>query len=86
MVKKKNAKKEVLKLIDSGCYGIAQKINDGPEEPYEGCVHNLFWILEDFEPTATLLDPSDPQAREGYKTYKVEYDSFMGHCTLYIWG
>ena len=47
-------KKEVLNLIQSGCYDIVQQINDGPEEPYEGCEHNLYMILEDPEPTVTV--------------------------------
>ncbi len=82
---KKNYKKEVLDLVESGCYNIVQQINDGPEEPYEGCEHNLYMILLDSEPTATLLDPSDPQARPDCKTYKVEFDTFMGHCAAIIW-
>lgn len=85
MAKKINHKKEVLKIISSGCYDIVQQINDGPEEPYEGCEHNLYMILEDPEPTVSLLDSSDPQARPNCKTYKVEFDTFMGHCTVIIW-
>jgi len=82
---KKDYKQEVLELIQSGCYDMVQQINDGPEEPYEGCMHNLYMILEDDEPTATLLEPSDPQAREDSRTFKVEFDTFMGHGTLIIW-
>ena len=82
---KKNYKKEVLELVQSGCCNIVQQINDGPEEPYEGCVHNLYMILGDPEPTVTLLDSSDPQARPNCKTYKVEFDTFMGHCAAIIW-
>lgn len=80
-----NYKKEVLKLVESSDYNIVQQINDGPEEPYEGCEHNLFMILGDPEPKVTLLDSSAPQARPNCKTYKVDYDTFMGHCVLIIW-
>ena len=82
---KKNYKKEVLQLVQSGCYNIVQQINNGPEEPYEGCEHNLYMILLDPEPTVTLLGSSDPQARPQCKTYKVEFDTFMGHCAAIIW-
>ena len=82
---KKNYKKEVLKLVESGDYNIVQQINGGPEEPYEGCEHNLFMILGDSEPKVSLLDSSDPQARTDCKTYKVDYDTFLGHCVLIIW-
>ena len=85
MAKKINLKKEVLELVQSGCYDIVQQINDGPEEPYEGCEHNLFMILNDNMSTVKLLDSSNPQARKDYKTYKVEFDSFIGHCTTIIW-
>lgn len=85
MAKKNDYKKEVLDLVSSGCYNIVQQINDGPEKPYEGCEHNLFMILCDSEPTVTLLDSSDPQARPNCKTYKVEFDTFMGHCAAIIW-
>lgn len=85
MAKKVNYKKEVLELVSSGCYDIVQQINNGPEEPYEGCVHNLYMILEDDETTASLLEPSDPQAREDSRTYKVDFDTFMEHGTLIIW-
>ena len=78
-------KKEVLDLVSSGCYNIVQQINGGPEEPYEGCEQNLYLILLDPEPTVTLLDPSDPQARPDCKTYKVEFDTFVGHCAAIIW-
>lgn len=82
---KKNYKKELLKLVESGDYNIVQQINDGPEEPYEGCEHNLFMILGDSEPKVAFLDSSDPQARPNCKTYKVDYDTFMGHCVLIVW-
>ncbi len=85
MAKTIDYKKKVLRLVKSGRYNIVQQINDGPEQPYEGCVHNLLMILEDPEPTVTLLDPSEPQARPNCKTYKVEFDSFMGHCAAIIW-
>ncbi len=85
MPRKIDYKKKVLKLVQSGCYNIVQQINDGPEEPYEGCEHNLYMILEDPEPTVTLLDASDPQARPNSKTYKVEFDTYLGHCAAIIW-
>jgi len=85
MEKKIDYKKEVLMLVTSGCYDIVQQINDGPEEPYEGCEHNLYMILEDDEPVVSLLDSSDPQAREDCRTYKIEFDSFLGHCVAIIW-
>ncbi len=78
-------KNEVLDLVLSGCYNIVQQINDGPEEPYEGCEHNLYMILCSPEPTATLLDSTDPQARPNCKTYKLEFDTLMGHCAAIIW-
>jgi hypothetical protein len=77
-------KNEVLDLVLSGCYNIVQQINDGPEEPYEGCEHNLYMILCSPEPTATLLDSTDPQARPNCKTYKQEFDTLMGHCAAII--
>lgn len=85
MAKKIDYKKEAFELVLSGCYNIVQQINDGPEEPYEGCEHNLFMILQDSEPKVTLLKSSDPQARPGCKTYKVEFDTFKGHCAAIIW-
>lgn len=80
-----NSKKEVLKLVSSGCYNIVQQINDGPEEPYEGCEQNLYMILEDVATKVSLLSPSDSQARKDCKTYKVEFDMFIGHCAVIIW-
>jgi len=85
MAKKTDYKEEVIDLVTSGCYDIVQQINDGPEEPYEGCEQNLFMILLDPGPIVTLLDKSDPQARKDRKTYKVEFDTFMGHCSAIIW-
>ena len=85
MAKKNDYKDEVLDLVSSGNYNIVQQINNGPEEPYEGCEQNLYMILFDPEPTVTLLDPSDPQARPDCKTYKVEFDTFVGHCAAIIW-
>lgn len=85
MAKKIDYKDEVLDLVSSGNYNIVQQINNGPEEPYEGCERNLYMILLDPEPTVTLLDSSDPQARPDCKTYKVEFDTFVGHCAAIIW-
>ena len=85
MAKKNDYKKEALDLVSSGCYGIVQQINNGPEEPYEGCEHNLYMILGGPEPSASLLDSSDPQARPNCKTYKVEFDTFEGHFAVIIW-
>ncbi len=85
MGKTKNIRKEVLKLVYSGRYSIVQMMNNGPEQPYMGCVHNLFMILEDDESIVTQLEPSDPHARKGCKTYNIAYISFMGVCNLIIW-
>ena len=82
---KKDIKKEVLALVYSGCYDIVQQINNGPEEPYEGCPHNLLMILGDDESLVKVLDSTDPQSRKDSKTYKVEFDTFMGHCAVIIW-
>lgn len=85
MAKKQQLDKEVLELIYSGSYDIAQQFNGGEEEPYEGCEHNLFMVLESGEAKVTLLDDSDPRARKDCKTYTVEYSTFMGDATLIIW-
>ena len=85
MAKKIDYKKEVIDLVSSGNFDIVQQIIDGPEEPYEGCEHNLYMILSAPDPTATLLKSSDPQARPNCKTYKVEYDTFEGHFAVIIW-
>lgn len=77
-------KKEVLGLIQSGCYDMVQRINGGPEEYYEGCTHNLYMILTDPEPTAEVVADDDPAKREG-KTYRVKYDTFMAKCEFIIW-
>lgn len=74
-------KKEALELVCSGEYNIVQQVKGGPETPYEGCEHNLYMILEDSETKVKLLNESDSQAREGCKTYKVDFATF----TLIIW-
>ena len=74
-------KKEALELVYSGDYNIVQQVNGGPEAPYEGCEHNLYMILEDSETRVRLLKETDPQAREGCKTYKIDFATF----TLIIW-
>ena len=85
MAKKTNLDKEILDLINSGDYDIAQQVNGGEEEPYEGCVHNLYMVLESGEAKVSLLDDSDPRARKDCKTYAVEYSVYMGKFTLIIW-
>ena len=85
MARRRNLDKEVLDLVYSGNYDIAQQFNGGDEEPYEGCEHNLYMVLESGEANVTLLDESDPRARKGCKTYTVEYSTFMGAVTLIIW-
>ena len=85
MARKRNLDKEVLDLVYSGNYDIAQQFNGGDEEPYEGCEHNLYLVLESSEANVSLLDESDPRARKGSKTYTVEYSTFFGNATLIIW-
>ena len=85
MENEKDYAQEVLRLVYRGYYNIVQQLNGGDEEPYEGCVHNLFMILEDGEAKVSLLDESDPRARKGCKTYTVEYSIYAGEATLIIW-
>ena len=77
--------KEVLDLVYSGNYNIAQQFNGGDDEPYEGCEHNLYMVLESGEAKVSLLDESDSRARKDCKTYTVEYSTFMGEAILIIW-
>lgn len=82
---KKNLTKELIELIQSGCFDIVQQFEGKEEEPYEGCSHNLFMWLESGEAKVSILNPDDPRVREGAKTYIVEISTFMGDAILTIW-
>jgi len=85
MAKKKDLTQEVLDLVYSGSYDIVQQFNGSDEEPYEGCTHNLYMVLESGEAIVSLLKDDDEHARKGCKTYTVEYFTFMGDAKLIIW-
>lgn len=85
MAKKKDLDMEVLELVYSGKYNIVQICDGQNEEPYEGCTHNLYMVLESGKAKVELLDVTNPHAREDCKTYSIEYSTFMGTFTLIIW-
>lgn len=85
MARKKDYTNDVLDLVESGYYNVEQQINGGEIEEYEGCRNNIFMVLLSGEAKVSLLDASDPRAKNDFKTYCVEYSTFIGNITLIIW-
>ena len=80
-----SAREQVIELIQSGDYEIAQIIGDGDQEEYQGCMGSLFMALEDDSTNVKLLDSKDPLCHKGSKTFMISYDSFFGDVRILIW-
>lgn len=78
---------KITVLLNTSNYDATQIIGNEKEEPYEGCVRNLYMILysSDYDVVIESLDEEHPLCRKGHKTYRMAFDGWVGKSQIIIW-
>lgn len=81
-ISKKITRHKVAEILGSGVFNCEMKVMGSEQiEPYDGCMQNLYRILDDGETTLSIADESHEAYHEGKRTI-IMHSPYVG--TVYI--